>query len=107
MKLKQFLKSDRRKIIVFIILFLISAFVPYIPCERHWLKHRFYPELFPSPKWTFCSAFPIGPTEVRYDYLGIENPELSKFIILFFLFIFPYLLSCVIIWIYDKFRKKP
>ena len=83
--LKQFLKPDWRKIAVFVILFIIPFFI--------------------EPLWT---GFPLGFIPILcielgscvLDYSIINYPFLMTDLIIW------YLLSCLIVWIYDKFRKK-
>jgi len=86
-KLKEFFKPDWRKIVIFIILSSIFSFYTY---------NRLYQEV----EW-FCA---------RVGYPGC--PSLMSMTLENFVWYFPliliisYLLSCLIVWIYDKkFRK--
>ncbi len=100
MTLKQFLKPDWRKIVIFVILFLFwlfiilftSCFHPRITCEEGY--ESYYETLI-----IVCSSRCISENliilyRIRDFTLGI-----------FVYFILPYLISCLIVWIYDKFRK--
>jgi len=74
--LKQFLKSDWRKIVIFIPLSIVFAWEVGIPLR---------------------STIPVGE---------ISNVPLLDPINLVINLIFWYLFSCLIIWIYDKLKKK-
>ncbi|OIO45419.1 MAG: hypothetical protein AUJ24_00695 [Parcubacteria group bacterium CG1_02_36_42] len=101
MSYKEFLKPDWRKIVIFIVLFFLSNAIPYIPIKDCSLE-------FGGCDWELCqpSLFYCKHTEAAQYYLGIENPWIQMILILFFMFVFPYLLSCLIIWVYDKLKKK-
>jgi hypothetical protein len=107
MTLKQFLKPDWRKIVLFVVLLFIPLPIPI-----------YGPLLLPTP---------AGITLYGYETLWIPfilaiwsqisclsgsncAPYFGNWIvnILFIIFILPfyYLLSCLIVWIYDKFRKN-
>jgi magnesium-transporting ATPase (P-type) len=98
MKFKQFLKPDWRKIVVFAIIFIVFSFVPI------WTTIR-------------CSTWECGPgptTSSFFDSLeSMANKEFFDFgyftpwISIFFVSIaISYLLSYLIVWIYDKVKKK-
>ena len=87
MTLKQFMKPNWRKIVITVILFIIStAYVSFLGLDAPYLYG------FPLPVYQL-GGWPSGYT--GFIYLGIIVD-----------FIFYYLLSCLIVWIYDKFRKK-
>jgi len=100
MSIKQFLKPDWRKIVVFVLLVVI--FFQY----------------FPLPSWSLCEEI-ICPDN-KYYYVSWEYGTCYKcgtiswseqllsdyyYPIMFAGFMINYLLSCFIVWIYDKLRK--
>jgi len=119
MKLKQFLKPDRRKIVVFVILVMITnSFLNGISFNvvnlsyGPWNKIG-YPFVFlyeikhflgrPIDNPYASSWFPIGTLiiqETSIQILGLNIPLLILNLIIW------YLLSCLIIWIFDKVKKK-
>ncbi len=99
MTLKQFLKPDWRKIVVFVVLFIPTAVIPNFGFGIWWggadigisygFPFNFYgygggPELLPGE---------FIPVYFHYEAI-VEN------------IIIWYLLSCLIVWIYDKVRKR-
>jgi len=98
MSLKQFLKLDWRKIILFIV-FSISFVYLYIYCAVNYCES--------SLIWAL--AYPI--TLIYPLILALESINLflfmvvNYFITVFISFLYWYVLSCLIVWIYDKFRK--
>ena len=84
MTLKQFLKPDWRKIVIFVVLFIFSSFFLPVP-----------------------SAISQNYMGLPFSYLKGYYGEYSEFDVVSLLLdlIFYYLLSCLIVWIYDKFRK--
>lgn len=84
MTFKQFLKPDWRKIAITAIMFIFFVF---------FLTYSIY-----SGGVGFSFGFPIhtsrNPSILEQIYISIID------------LVFWYLLSCLIIWIYDKFRKK-
>ena len=115
-KVKQFLKPDWRKILVTIIIFILFFFFWYY----------FFNWLPSVPEWFgCCNSIEEGKkiSEICEDMPGcctIENFEekcnsifnsrkeriFYNNMILFIFFILSYLISCFIIWIYDKVKKK-
>ena len=95
MTFKQFLKPDWRKIVIFGVLFLLFSLMSYV------ISGSFTDVLpfigFPSIFYRFG-----GMTMVGY----YRSSEFYLFNLLFDI-IFWYLLPCLIIWIYDKVKKKP
>ena len=107
MNWKEFLKPDWKKIVVFVVLFIISIPIPSLfPNLFYNLgKNDFgvrYPVFYlygtpfgfyyiPSP---VAELTPEGAPQPYFDFMGFIGNV-----------IFWYLLSCLIIWIYDKFRK--
>jgi len=99
MNLKQFLKSDWRKIVVFAILIILEFICLPMPNI-----------IFTDPpttdysQWQCISLLSIFPL-LFSPYEGFDT-TLMRIIIIFVSFLITYLLSCLIVWIYDKFRKK-
>jgi hypothetical protein len=108
MNFKQFLKPDGRKIGLFISIFVLLIFIPFFCIS------------IPAPtaigvkgfSITDCSSFysnfivKLGWI-IEYDNTCLNCPSLSSF--LFFLIVYlliSYILSCLIVWIYDKMKKK-
>jgi len=91
MNLKQFLKPDWRKIMVFICVILISAFGIYRRVY-HWILRyclvAFDPEICSNPR--------LKALERTLDISLKWSPAILIF----------YLFSCLLIWIYDKLKKK-
>jgi len=95
--LKQFLKPDWRKVVIFAVAFIIQFLIVLVwmsscgECSSDFgLPLVFYTR-------AGCS---MG---IRGIQCGKDFYSLNYFVIDI---IFWYLLSCIIIWIYDKFRKK-
>lgn len=121
MTLKKFLKPEWRKIVIFVILLLVTNFflkglrdiftstnLSYGPWDRigypfiflYEIRH-FLGEPINNPyasKW-----FPLGTIIIQESSTQILGLSLPLFLLDIIIF---YLLSCFIIWIYDKFRKK-
>ena len=85
--IKEFLKPDLRKIVIFLILFLISSFL-----------RDFYKGLEVSTKYGFPIMF------YHWDYYA-KTTEFN-FVGFIIDFIFWYLISCLIVFVYDKVRKR-
>jgi hypothetical protein len=96
MNLKQFLKPDRNKIVIFIILAIILSQIKiYFTCPDCPTFQG-----LPFPIYTF------GGLMLPIRMVGMERNYNLDCIPLFFDLIFWYLFSCFIIWIYDKVKKK-
>jgi len=95
MNWKQFLKPNWRKILIFVILIFLSSFFiwNFLPVE--WMGIGF-PIPFYEMQWG-APAFGISqqPVETSINSIGLIAD-----------IIFWYLMSCLIVWFYDKFRKK-
>jgi len=95
MNFKQFLNPDWRKIVIFIIFLLLTFILVFgsfaLPPSKR--GEEYYIVLF----LYYFLAFPIELTAYSDPVLGL----LGFIINIFYL----YLLSCFIVWIYDKFRK--
>ena len=98
MTLKQSLKPDWRKIVIFVVLSVIFL---YLFNNAVTIGELYYPvKGFPLPYYYNRSGGMLS-SGVLVDY--IPNFNLLNFILDL---IFWYLLSCLVIWIYDKFRKR-
>ncbi len=108
MTLKKFLKPDWRKIVVFVVLaiFSLSLFfysMMIIDCLNPPCKDKFMESL--------GIVINIVPFMFSYFLINFEFPfPIDLIFVIIFYFIIPllwyYLLSCLIVWIYDKFRKR-
>ena len=97
MNFKQFLKPDWRKIVISVVLFIILSYL---------INNPFYTEDkgFPLVFLDFAVYGPaLLPSGTIVDYRGPVFSLMNLIIDL----IFWYILSCFIIWIYDKFKKRP
>jgi len=100
MKLKKFLKPDWRKIIITTIIFAIwflflNGFKTFCSCSSQPCpneNYRNYREYIIFKD--FCSCC-VSLSELVYNYLWTLILPLT----------IAYILSCLIIWIYDKLRK--
>jgi len=101
MTLKQFLKPDWRKILIFviflIILYILSPFT-YQPSILFWFNSFFQLEGEIIYKFQKCVPADIFPICSGFDYSGVSIMIIS--------FLFWYLLFCLMVWIYDKVKKK-
>lgn len=88
MNWKEFLKPDRRKIVIFVILSLLFSF-SFLPFS-----------LFVVGVSTYI-GFPL-----TIYYFSIRTGPIFSFENLILDIIVWYLLSCLIIWIYDKVKKR-
>jgi hypothetical protein len=110
---KQFLKPNWRKIVVFIIIITIGFLIPLIPaycdvspfagicapemtCNYNWFQLIRFSDLFES----YGARQPCGI--VNYD----SNISYLSFSIIVVDIIFWYIMSCFIVCIYDKVKKK-
>jgi hypothetical protein len=95
MALKQFLKPDWRKIVIFVILFIVISFFPIYPCQLdvgYWEEKGGYTKTVFYPIWYviqkgFNWGFKSEPLEIY---------SCNELFILIFIILF-YLLSCLII----------
>jgi len=98
MKVKQFLKPDWRKIVIFVIIFVIFSFMPI--WTTIWCNDW---ECSPGPTTSsFFDSLESMKIKEFFDF-GYFTPWISIF---FICLITNYLLSCLIIWIYNKVKKK-
>jgi len=111
MNIKQFLKPDWRKILIFVIILFLEF-------QLFSIIFRYPPE---PPMQAFCcrdfeqtGIMPDYCKEVNLtaeDCLKYENIRKTEafhnLLILISDIVLVYIISCLIIWIYDKFKKKP
>jgi len=95
MNFKKFLKPDWRKIVVFLILSIISSFytTPYFKVFGSYGLPLTYFTYVPESSFCDLEPCPKQGFNVFYQNLLID-------------IIFWYILSCLIVWIYDKVKKK-
>jgi hypothetical protein len=104
MTIKQFLKPDWRKIVIFLILLLgLTYLINYIS--------KLYYDIYISPYVgvALYNIIPIlGYPSFYFEECHFESGCVYQFDSLNLLlnFVVWYLLSCLIVWIYDKFRKR-
>jgi hypothetical protein len=118
MSLKEFLKPDSRKIAIFAVLFLISFFF-FILYFSGFMLRDFREDCCnvqiassnESCQFIISGSVPYGrayynktPEEICNDYK--LSQVLSIVIWVLILFVIPYVLSCLFVWIYDKVKKK-
>ncbi len=98
MKWKQFLKPDWRKIVIFVVLSVIFL---YLFNNAVTIGELYYPvKGFPVPYYYSRSGGMLS-SGVLVDYIPSFN--LLNFILNI---TFWYLISCLIVWVYDKVKKK-
>jgi len=99
MNWKGILKPDWRKIVIFVILFILLFFISIFPSSI----------TLPTPvgvKGGFATVWKSLYSEIFFGYgTIIYRINYMKFPIIINFFV-SYLLSCLIVWIYDKIRKK-
>jgi hypothetical protein len=101
MGIKKFLKPDKRKIVIFVIILVIlyiSSPFTFQPSVLFWFNPSF--QLSGEIVYSFQSCIPadISPICSGFDYSGIAIMIIS--------FLFWYLFSCLIYWVYEKSRGK-
>ena len=112
MNIKQFLKPDWRKIVIFVII-LLPSFIPSIiigGCVNNLFNCQFLSGLFYN---IFDRLLVVFYTLIKFplflilrEILGIPYQIFLPTILVSFInWFWMYLLSCFIIWIYDKFKS--
>ena len=94
MNWKEFLKPDLRKIVITIILFIPSFFIVFFMC-------------FPQGNF-ICDIFRLQFLILVPIFVILDLSQ-SLFVLVLQIIsdiIFLYLLSCLIVWVYDKYKKK-
>ena len=114
MSIKQFLKPEQRKIAIFFAIIILEFVMILIflysfsysaasdPYEECCLGHPY--TTYCSEYWNMteekCSVEKVS-REIEYNYRRI-----TFILILILVLIINYLISCLIVWIYDKMKKK-
>jgi hypothetical protein len=93
MNIKHFLKPDWRKIVIFVVLFIAIFLIGYY-------------KYLTLDSWTFGIPFEFSSGYGPCPYPNVIECNKNNFIFLVLDIIIWYILSCLIIWVYDKFRKK-
>lgn len=108
--IKKFFKHDKRKLILTIVFSVWGFFGLTIFNENFWDESFLSKVLFAlaSIGFRLFSIIPYNITTLRledllYPYIGSE----MMFIFFVLLLVYNYFISCFIVWIYDKSRKKP
>jgi len=96
--MEQFLKPDKRKIFLSIVLLILGSIVFL---NVNWLPDNIYELLFVRTWWFRVILSPISCILCEFS-----SQCILCFLIILFSIIFWYLIACLIIWIYDKFKKK-
>jgi len=102
MKWKEFFKPNLKKIIVLVILFCMFSIFLFVPAGK-------IVRLVGGPSGTFYCPFILGMEHSKFCFLvefGTYAPITIISLQVIFNFIFSYLVSCLIIYSYDKFRNK-
>ena len=102
MNWKQFLKPEWKKIIIFVILLFVAPF-PFIRGESMMCIQMVGADCPLSITTDFTFGVPI-----IFHQNQFSSATLTNVLPLFFPIhlIYAYILSCVIVWIYDRVRKK-
>ena len=96
MNWKEFLKPDWKKIVIFVILFILFSFL---------MNNPFYIEDKGFPL-VYLDFAVYGPSLLASGTLIDYRGPIFSIMNLVVDFIFWYLLSCLIIWVYNKVKKK-
>jgi len=113
MTIKQFLKPDQRKIVLMIVVTIIFYYL-FLSLREIDKKACESTELFPFmifPK-AFCDIRLIpfflitNPIVSIIEIQGSIVPYEANILFMFIQLPYYYLLSCLIVWIYDKTKKK-
>jgi len=103
MNLKQFLKPDWRKIVIFVLFFIFIFSLEFICLPKLEYKMGRIVEVELYYPCGFLSQ--IIDYEMYFYVLRGES-WLFNYFHLFLDLIISYLISCLIVWIYDKVKKK-
>jgi len=103
MNWKQFLKPDWRKITIFVIIILPSIIVE--ACVNNLLSCQLISASFGYVLVLFTLL--VFPIFLLFKIIGIPYQAFLPWVLVLIInLLYEYILSCLIIWIYDKFRKK-
>jgi len=121
MNFKQILKPDWRKILIFIVISILISLFPIYPCELeiHGVvslpAFGVYPRTKLVPIFIGILSSIVGEDILSYQECGLSDETWWTSCKCNFLFSLPfsliviivsYLLSCFLIWIYEKYRSK-
>ncbi len=121
MSIKQFLELEPRKIVIFVFISILILLIPVYPCEIEIHGVESLPALGLYPGTKLVPIYMgILSSIMREDILSYQECGLSdeiwwisckchfSFLLPFSLIVIviPYLLSCIIVWIYKKVKKK-
>jgi hypothetical protein len=111
MIIKQLFKPDWRKIVIFVIILILSN-IPFIG----YFEEIIEPTVMPYHDYDFVNVFnpilnPIfwlwgGKTDTPLAYVSYSGLGNSYYILMILNVVYWYILSCLIVWIYDKYFKK-
>jgi hypothetical protein len=102
MTLKQFLKPDWRKIVIFVVLIIIfSLIIWFFP------TYNIFASCFPCGDCGINRGFPLT-FHVSHPAGKCETEFYTSYLIIDIIVdvMITYFLSCLIVWIYDKVKKK-
>jgi hypothetical protein len=107
--IKSFFKLDKRKFVLTIVFSAYGFFGLTIFNENFWNKTFFSKFLLTiaSIGLQLFSLIPYNTTtlileDLLYRYIGTG----MMFIFFVFLFVYNYVISCLVFWVYDKVRKR-
>lgn len=98
MNLKQFLKPDWRKNVIFIIIFFSLIFAPILPTSA----------ALPTPvgvKGGYVTVPGSIYSEMSYGYGTLNKRIIYIEVPIIISLIISYLLSCFFVWLYDRFKS--
>ena len=99
MTIKQFLKPDWRKIVIFAILTALSLYLYFYCVVNYCESSLIWALVYPI---TLIYPLILALGEINLFLFIVVN----DFITVFISFLYWYVLSCLIVWIYDKLMKK-
>ena len=96
---KEFLKPDKKKVVSWLLIFLFTPLPYTFQC--------IFPDVeLPYILSVMCMSGKIFLPIVFFVYFHIMGDIILKPVIPIIYFIISYLLSCLIIWIYDKLARR-
>ena len=112
MNFRVFLKPDWRKIVIFLVLLLFLFYFelnrPIVKCIGGDICKKYcllgIPEPLPPVTKTYVKDTSACCCYFKFDNLEFYNISPLLYWIIYTIFL--YLLSCLIVWIYDKFKKR-
>ncbi len=107
MKIKEFFRLSLTKIILTIILFLTILFVPIVKTQPMCLVAPcppFYYSLYYFINF-FTQEFFYNIGNFIFPYSGVYSNNVAAFLLSLLTLIISYIISCLIIYIYDKIKR--